>query len=246
MPLSFGHFIWRELMTTDVAAAKSFYGALFGWTFSDMPMGPMTYTIASAGGQQVCGLMAHPHEGAPSAWWSYVHVEDLDAAWAAALANGATPLMEPMDVPNIGRMAGFLDPAGAAVAIFRSLTPQEAQKDMPGVGGFAWETLSTTDVPGALAFYPKVAPWKVGDFGGSPTFDSPVAAVANIMQPPPGVPSHWLTYVVIADLAASLDVVRKGGGKVLMERVDVPTVGHFGVVQDPQGGVIGMLVPAAP
>ena len=40
-----GEFCWVDLATTDPAAAKRFYGSLFGWQAEDMPAGPgMTYT----------------------------------------------------------------------------------------------------------------------------------------------------------------------------------------------------------
>jgi len=41
-----GAFSWNELMTTDVGAAKAFYGDLFGWTLEDIQAGDMTYTMA--------------------------------------------------------------------------------------------------------------------------------------------------------------------------------------------------------
>ena len=44
-----GTFIWREIMTPDVAASKRFYGEVFGWNFEDMPMDGFTYTIIKNG-----------------------------------------------------------------------------------------------------------------------------------------------------------------------------------------------------
>ena len=47
-----GDFFWLELQTTDGAAAKSFYGDLFGWANEDIPIGEDTvYTIFSLGGK---------------------------------------------------------------------------------------------------------------------------------------------------------------------------------------------------
>ncbi len=44
-----GAFSWNELMTTDVAAAKKFYGELLGWTLQDIDMGSMTYLWSRLG-----------------------------------------------------------------------------------------------------------------------------------------------------------------------------------------------------
>src|ERR1700733_8426128 len=51
-----GTFCWIELGTTDVAAAKKFYGGLFGWTITDVPMGGMTYGLAALGAKQIASL----------------------------------------------------------------------------------------------------------------------------------------------------------------------------------------------
>lgn len=64
-----GRFIWYELMTPDVAAAKRFYGEVVGWTAQDMPMPDMTYTLFNVSGQGVAGAMAltadHKAQGIP-------------------------------------------------------------------------------------------------------------------------------------------------------------------------------------
>jgi len=53
-----GTFSWMELATTDAAAAKKFYGELFGWKFDDMPMGPdEVYTMANLGEGKVVGAL---------------------------------------------------------------------------------------------------------------------------------------------------------------------------------------------
>ena len=65
-----GAFSWSELMTTDVSAAKTFYGKLFGWGLEDMPMPGMTYTMATAGDKQVAGIMGMTPEAGdmPPMW----------------------------------------------------------------------------------------------------------------------------------------------------------------------------------
>lgn len=55
-----GVFSWSELMTTDVSAAKVFYGKLFGWALEDMQTCDMGYTMAKAGDKEVAGIMGMP------------------------------------------------------------------------------------------------------------------------------------------------------------------------------------------
>jgi predicted enzyme related to lactoylglutathione lyase len=72
------------------------------------------------------------------------------------------------------------------------------------------------------------------------------AQVASVMAAQPGVPAHWLSYVIVDKLTSAYDRVRQQGGKVLVERIDIPTVGVIGVIQDNVGAVIGVFeAPAA-
>ncbi len=76
-----GAFGWNELMTTDVGAARQFYGVLFGWETEDYPVEGMNYVMVKVGGEAVGGIMALPPEceGMPPAWGGYVTVDDVDA-----------------------------------------------------------------------------------------------------------------------------------------------------------------------
>jgi predicted enzyme related to lactoylglutathione lyase len=117
-----GIFCWNELMTTDVPAAKAFYGALFGWGAADSPMpGIGTYTRFLRGKDSAAGLMKHPHAGAPPAWLSYVQVASVDATAGKVAGLGGRLVVPPMDIPNMGRFAIATDPQGAEFAMFQSL-----------------------------------------------------------------------------------------------------------------------------
>jgi len=70
--------------------------------------------------------------------------------------------VEPMDVADIGRMAVFADPTGAAIGIWQPKTFMGAElANEPGC--FAWNELNTRDVPAAKAFYPEVFGWAPND-----------------------------------------------------------------------------------
>lgn len=114
-----GAFSWNELMTTDVDAAKSFYGKLFGWTLENMPMSDMDYIMAKAGDQEVAGIMAMPPEsgGMPPNWGAYITVDDVEASAKQAEALGGKILMVPRDIPDVGRFCVISDPQGAVVSM---------------------------------------------------------------------------------------------------------------------------------
>jgi len=116
-------FCWRELLTSDSAAAADFYSQLFGWKIlQEMDMGPMgTYRIFGIGQTRLGGMMTIP-KGAPMppAWLYYTETSDLDAAIGRATKGGAKVMNGPMDVPGGGRIAQLLDPQGAAFALHQS------------------------------------------------------------------------------------------------------------------------------
>ncbi len=118
-----GAFSWNELMTTDVNAAKTFYGDMFGWAFEDMKTNDMEYTMAKAGDQEVAGIMGMTPEAGemPPMWGAYVTVDDVEASAKQAEALGGKILLAPRDIPNVGKFCVICDPQGAALSLITYL-----------------------------------------------------------------------------------------------------------------------------
>lgn len=120
-PPAEGVFVWDELGTIDVEDAKRFYREVFGWTSEAMDMGPAgTYTVFKrSGDEQVGGAMTKP-EGAPHPYWlTYVGTDDVDGCVDRAEKQGGTTILEPTDVPTVGRLAVVRDPQGAVFGLFK-------------------------------------------------------------------------------------------------------------------------------
>ena len=113
-------FCWNELNAKDTAACKKFYGAVFGWTATDQPFGPMTYTIFKKGDQQVAGMMQMTAEwgDVKPHWMPYISVDDCDAAAKKITDNGGTVCVPPTDI-SVGRFAVVGDPDGAYFSIIK-------------------------------------------------------------------------------------------------------------------------------
>src|SRR4051812_23149211 len=100
-----GTFSWVDLGTGDADGAKAFYGGLLGWDFEDLPVPDAPpYSMASIGGRTVAAVYGKRDDAQPSAWLSYVTVEDADATAARAKDLGAGVISEPFDVLEAGRM----------------------------------------------------------------------------------------------------------------------------------------------
>jgi predicted enzyme related to lactoylglutathione lyase len=109
-------FSWSELVTTDVAAAKEFYGAVFGWAYQNYGGdGPGSYNECKLGGRPIAGIMPKPEMMAPDApnfWSVYFSVDDTDKAVTRVTELGGSSVTPTMDIEP-GRFAVVADPAGA-------------------------------------------------------------------------------------------------------------------------------------
>ena len=120
-----GVFVWDELGTTDADGAQRFYEEVFGWTTSDMGEDFGGYRIFNVGETGVAGLMTLPDASMPPHWQPYVAVEDPDATSAKAVELGGKALLEPMDLPTVGRIGVLSDPQGAVFGIIKPQPPAE-------------------------------------------------------------------------------------------------------------------------
>jgi len=126
MPSAFethGAFSWNELMTTDVPAARAFYGKLFGWKIEDMPNPEMPYAVVSAGDTAIGGIMKIPKDakGMSPSWGAYVTVKNVDELVAQVNSLGGKLLIAPQDIPTVGRFAVIQDPQGAVLNVITYL-----------------------------------------------------------------------------------------------------------------------------
>src|ERR671915_894978 len=154
-----GTFSWTDLATTDTEGAKRFYTGLFGWEIDDRPIpGNGVYTMLLRDGKAVAALF-QGQEGMPTAWSSYVTVESADAAAAKASDLGATPMGEPFDVMDAGRMAVIQDPTGAVVSVWEPHGSIGAQF-VNGPGALTLNQLNTSDPEAAQRFYEGLFGWR--------------------------------------------------------------------------------------
>jgi uncharacterized protein len=238
-------FVWYELMSTDVAASKAFYGKVIGWNMQDMPMPDMTYTILEAGKTGIGGLMPLPKEaaaaGAKPGWVGYVYAADVDAAASKLKGLGGTIHVPPTDIPEVGRFAVVADPQGAVFNLFK---PSQSGERVPSTapGDIGWRELHTTDWPKAFDFYNTMFGWAKGtsvDMGAMGTYQLFTIGGndAGGMMNSPAAQGHpfWLFYFVVDDIDTAAERINQNGGKITMGPNSVPGGGWIIQGTDPQG-----------
>lgn len=249
-----GTFCWVDLFTSDTDAAKKFYGTLFNWQSADLPMGEgAAYTMFTRGGKPAAGLSPLKAEmrqiGVPPHWASYVQVASTDECAKKAVALGGKLLKESFDVMDMGRIAVVQDPTGATFALWQPLKPGEAAVyNQPGT--LCWNELLTTDTKAAGTFYAKLFDWGSQEKNFGPhtytVFDVKGRENAGMMTLPEearkmGTPPNWMVYFAVSDCDATIKHATVLGAMVLRPASDIPTVGRFAVLADPQGAVFAVI-----
>ncbi|HEY0766446.1 MAG TPA: VOC family protein [Steroidobacteraceae bacterium] len=117
-------------------------------------------------------------------------------------------------------------------------------------GRFIWHELLTTDTGAAAAFYPKVVPWRTqpSSMPGYTLWMAGQTQIGGLMALPQeaaGTPPHWLVYVGTPSVDASCNQAQGLGAKVLKAPADIPNVGRFAVLSDPQGATFALFTPGS-
>jgi len=247
-----GIFCWTELATSDADAARTFYTRLFGWEHHDDEVAPgMVYTMLMKGGKNAAALYGMNDEmkaaGVPPHWLSYVSVADVDASVARAESLGGKVVREAMDVMDLGRMAVLQDPTGAVFALWEARKAIGAQV-LNEPGGVSWNELMTPDVDEAGSFYTKLFDWgadvmPMGEFKytvfkrGDQSAGGMMAITPDMGQ----VPANWMIYFGVDDCDRTAKEARSLGATEIVPPTDIPDVGRFAVLQDPQGAPFAVL-----
>lgn len=251
MANSHGHFVWYELMTTDVEAAKAFYAEVMGWRARDVSLPDAAFALCSVGDVPVSGLMSLPERatsmGTEPNWIGYVGVNDIDAATDIIERLQGTVYAPPTEIPNTSRFSLFADPQTATLGMLESIGPESMQAaDMHAPGRVGWHELLATDSEKALGFYGDLFGWQkadadIGPVGTYQRFSAGGQTIGGILAKPPTMPAPcWLYYFNVADIDAAAKRVTVAGGQILDEPLQSP--GGAWIVQctDPQGAVFAL------
>jgi predicted enzyme related to lactoylglutathione lyase len=115
-------------------------------------------------------------------------------------------------------------------------------------GRFIWHELLTTDTAAAAAFYPRVVPWRTqpSSMPGYTIWMAGQSQVGGLMALPSdaaGTPPHWLIYIGTPNVDATAEHAQRLGARVVKAASDIPNVGRFAVLADPQGATFALYTP---
>ncbi|MEX6506585.1 VOC family protein [Jiella sp. M17.18] len=245
-------FVWYELTTTDSAAAGAFYNGVIGWERRDSGMPGVSYTLFSAAGRDVGGMMEISAEmrdaGVCPAWTGYVHVDDVDRAAESFRSHGGHVRREPGDIPGVGRFAVVADPHGAVITLFKSEGPGEGPPPQGTIGHVGWRELLAGDLDQAFGFYNSEFGWQKGEavdmgaMGVYQLFTAGADAIGGMMTKPAAVPApFWLYYFQVDGIDAAAARVTAGGGTIANGPHQVPGGSWIVHCRDPEGVMFALV-----
>jgi uncharacterized protein len=246
---------WVDLASTDQGAAETFYVSLFGWEARRQPIpGGGHYVMFELGERAVAGL-GEVLGPAPSAWQTYVSVDDVDAVAARVPGASGTVVAPPFDVMGSGRMSVFTDACGALVSAWQAYEHPGAEVfHIPGT--YTWSELITHALDKARIFYEQVFAWRwalsdldgpeywVASYPGQPKDEGGQAGAGQIGDGPVGgTPSHWVVYFAVEDVDQAAASAVELGARVVSPPSGTP-LGRQAALADPTGGVFRVIRPA--
>jgi uncharacterized protein len=255
-----GEFIWYELLTPDITAAKAFYSKVVGWNIVDsgMPGSPYWFfnvTDEDSGMEIPVGGMMQLDDhmkagGAVPVLLGYISVDDVDASLEKLTAAGGSVMMPAADVPGAGRIAMVTDPQGVPFYIMRGESDEPSisfATDKPRPGHCSWNEIATTDTVGAWAFYSGLFNWVLDgelDMGalGKHQFIRHDSLIGALLPKPAEMPvPMWSYYFHVADIDVAAKAVADHGGQIFYGPAEVPGGAYIISGMDPQGAAFNLV-----
>jgi predicted enzyme related to lactoylglutathione lyase len=244
---------WIDCQVDDTAAARRFYGELFGWEILDSPPEAGGYLMAMRNGRPAAGIGPKPENmPMPSAWTTYFAADSADDIAAKVSQAGGQVFMPPFDVMDVGRMFVAADPTGAPFGVWqaRSHTGAGIYNE---AGAYSWNELHTRAYETAQRFYAEVFGWTYTEVGDGQsfvysTFTLPAAkrssgGMCDDTTMPGDSTPYWLTWFQVEDTDATGARATDLGATILMGPDD-SFAGRMSIIAAPQGEVFGVIDPS--
>ncbi|MDQ0867098.1 VOC family protein [Arthrobacter globiformis] len=255
---SLGELCWADVQTPDVAAAKAFYAAVFGWRYEDLPTPDgRSYAKAFLDDDLVATVAPQPQQGGaprPAQWNVYFAAVDARAAAEEADHAGGSVQFGPEDIGDTGTLVFVEPPGGGATGIWQAGThPGSGRHNEPGT--FAWAELITPEPQAAVGFFQQlfgheVTEYPQDDGGTYTTLMVNGAEVAGIAPAPDEDEEDgdgdagsrgWQVYFGVSSVKEAVLSAVSAGAEVLVEPEFDDDGGTIATLKDPQGGVFSVL-----
>lgn len=231
-------FVWSDLSTFNLRAAKRFYRRAFGWRFQSIGR----YQYGTSNKQPAAGLYTMPRKfqriNMPSFWMSYIAVDDVQATADLAQQLGGKVEMPPQPAPGGGFFSLIRDPLGAGFTCYEG-DDLGGMSDGTEHGRMTWNELFVSDIAAVEPFYGKLFEWRLEKAQEQERFvwlNSDAVKVAGVQEAAYAVrgdKEYWGVLFAVDDLKRCKRNIEQAGGQFFTSQVinDHLVLGGY----DPQG-----------
>ena len=244
-----GKMVFAALVTPALLPAEQFYTDLFGWQFQNAYVGPTLFGVASMNGRAVAAIVQKPLEnGRRPAWRSFLSTADLDATVQLAVRQGASVLVAPHELANLGRDALLADPQGAVFGLLASSSGDPVDT-LAAPGEWIWSSLVTTDPDADAAFYKTVLGYETYDLAKADAPNHVILASQTFaratVNPMPGdhpvMHPRWISYVRVGDIATVVSRATAMNATIVVPPHEDRNGGTIAILADPAGALFGLM-----
>ncbi|MDO6641986.1 MULTISPECIES: VOC family protein [unclassified Shewanella] len=247
-----GQPCWVELASHDWYAAKAFYQSLFQWQADDMPMPEGHYTMLQLAGDDIAAMYQMPKEmeSLPTHWQLYFAVDDVEATIKAIRLAGGQIIAGPHSVGDSGIIAVCQDPDGARFSIWQAINHIGIKRSFEP-NTLCWVEYMCRDLATSTDFYTQALGFETNSLDMSSMGIADYVqwlvdkqAIGGMMQMTSewgDTPPHWMLYFSVQDCDAMAQDAEALGGRICVPPTDIPDVGRFAVIDDPQGGTFSII-----
>ena len=232
-----GKFIWHDLVTSDVVAARVFYGQLLNWTFEQRGR----YTIIKLDDKRIGGIIdIQPKslERHVARWISSLSVHDVDQAASVVLSNGGKIHRGPEQIGDRGRVALVSDPHGAQFSLIRTENGDPIDGPIEE-GSWLWHELWTNDPIDSANFYKMLAGYseieKLDSYLILKADKQRRAGIRNLFNK--ALEQRWVPVIKVNDVRVISTLAKQLGGRVIIEPENPDFVDQVALLADPSGAL---------
>ena len=244
----YGKFVWHDLVTDNVPAARDFYGQLFGWEFEGRGGDGAPYLTAVKDDIPIAGIVKTDRlqeQVNESRWISYISVPDVDKVSSLILNSGGLIYRAPIELEVRGRQAIVGDNKGAAFGI---ITANGGDPIDSGIkeGTWLWDELVTDSPEDVVTFYASLAGYEINDMSDGNSKDYYILSFegkqrAGITSIPwENAKPNWLPYIMVSDLLTKISQAEDLGARIIIAPDQNIQNGNIAILADPTGAVFGL------
>ncbi len=241
-----GRVVWHDLASPDPEASKSFYESVFGWKAEPYGDGNRQIWVFQKDGEPIALMAKYQTKDGTGEWIGAISVPDVDAAVEKARSLGAVVLEDTRDSESIGTVGFVQDDQGANIS-FIKFTNGDPEPELGGIDEFLGLELWSKNPESSIKFYSDIVGYKTAKMDGM-GIDYTMLQMdgkncASVMQSPAeATRAHWVPYVRVSDIDATVAKIKAAGGQMLIEQAPEIRGGTAALFIDPTGAPMAIQV----